>query len=121
MLDTTRGPASRPVLLSGETERVRTGHGNLYITVNTDDAGAPFELFSTLGKAGGCNVAQLEALSRLASLLLRSGVSPMAIVEQLEGITCCPLYDNGVLIKSPADAVGMALRKRMGNRGIADP
>ena len=102
-------PRQRPTTVKGVTERVRTGHGNLYTTINFDDDSHPFEVFTTLGKAGGCDSAQLEAISRLISLALRSGVDPVQVVEQLRGITCCPVWDNGVLVRSTPDAVSQAL------------
>ena len=83
-------PRPRPQEMVGITERVRTGHGNMYVTINFDSEGSPFEVFSALGKAGGCDSAQLEAISRLVSLSLRSGIDPEAVMEQLRGITCCP-------------------------------
>ncbi|MFQ5860458.1 MAG: adenosylcobalamin-dependent ribonucleoside-diphosphate reductase, partial [Dehalococcoidia bacterium] len=102
-------PRQRPTRVKGTTELVRTGHGNLYITVNMDEDGHPFEVFTTLGKAGGCDAAQLEAISRLISLALRSGIDPAQIVVQLRGITCCPVWDNGELVRSTPDAVAHAL------------
>ena len=81
-------PRQRPSSIRGVTERVRTGHGNMYVTINFDDAEKPFELFGNLGKAGGCDSAQLEAISRLVSLALRSGIEPPIVIEQLRGITC---------------------------------
>ena len=83
-------------MVQGITDRVRTGHGNMYVTVNFSRTGIPFEVFSNLGKAGGCDSAQLEAISRLASLALRSGIEKEQIVEQLRGITCCPAWDDGI-------------------------
>ncbi|MBI2846341.1 MAG: vitamin B12-dependent ribonucleotide reductase [Chloroflexi bacterium] len=102
-------PRERPQLIQGVTERIRTGHGNMYITINFDESGRPFEVFSTLGKAGGCDSAQLEAISRLISLALRSGIPTEQIIEQLRGITCCPSWDRGVQVKSAPDAVAIAL------------
>lgn len=107
-------PRERPAVVMGRTERIRTGHGNMYVTINTDEAGKPFEVFVALGKAGGCDSAQLEAIARLVSLALRSGVDPAAIVEQLRGITCCPTWDNGVLVKSAPDALALALGRAIG-------
>ena len=110
----TRGvlpaPVARPAQVQGITDRVRTGHGNMYVTVNSKD-GHPFEVFSNLGKAGGCDSAQLEAISRLASLALRSGIEKEQIVEQLRGITCCPAWDDGILVRSAPDAVALALSR----------
>ena len=104
-----RVPRERPRQIRGVTERVRTGHGNMYVTINFEEEGTPFEVFSTLGKAGGCDSAQLEAISRLVSLALRSGISPRDVVAQLKGITCCPAWDQGTLVRSGPDAVALAL------------
>jgi ribonucleoside-diphosphate reductase alpha chain len=101
-------PRARPSLIHGVTDRVRTGHGNMYITINFQD-GQPFEVFSNLGKAGGCDSAQLEAISRLISLALRSGIAPEQVVQQLKGITCCPAWDDGTLVRSAPDAVALVL------------
>ena len=105
-------PRSRPQSIKGVTERVRTGHGNMYVTINFDEKGQPFEVFGNLGKAGGCDSAQLEAISRLVSLALRSGIEPSAILEQMRGITCCPAWDEGTLVRSAPDAVALALERR---------
>ena len=101
----------RPRSVQGVTERVRTGHGNMYVNITYYD-GRPFEVFSTLGKAGGCDSAQLEAISRLASLALRSGIATEQIIEQLRGITCCPTWDDGTLVRSAPDAVALALSRQ---------
>ncbi|MDE2843776.1 MAG: TSCPD domain-containing protein, partial [Chloroflexota bacterium] len=110
---TARVMRDRPRQIQGVTERVHTGHGNMYVTINFQEEGKPFEVFSTLGKAGGCDSAQLEAISRLASLALRSGVGVNDVVEQLRGITCCPFWDEGTLVRSGPDAVALALQRYM--------
>jgi len=104
-------PTDRPAQVHGLTDRVRTGHGNMYITINFQED-RPFEVFSNLGKAGGCDSAQLEAISRLISLGLRSGIDPAQIVEQLRGITCCPAWEDGNLVRSAPDAVALVLGRR---------
>ena len=104
----------RPVSVGGITDRVRTGHGNTFVTINFDERGRPFEVFTTLGKAGGCDSAQLEAISRLASLALRSGIDPGQVIEQLRGITCCPTWDSGTLVRSAPDAVALVLSRHLG-------
>ena len=106
-------PRVRPQRVKGVTERIRTGHGNMYITINFDEEGRAFEVFSALGKAGGCDSAQLEAITRLVSLALRSGLDPNQIVDQLKGITCCPVWDSGVLVGSAPDAVAIALGRHL--------
>ena len=116
MADTgVRGPQERPRVMTGVTERFRTGHGNMYVTLNFDAPNHPFEIFTNLGKAGGCDSAQLEAVSRMASLCLRSGVNPVEIIQNLQGITCCPNYDNGVLIRSTPDAMAHMMRRHGSN------
>ena len=104
-----RVPRTRPGKLMGVTERVRTGHGNVYITITKDEAGRPFEVFTNLGKAGTDDAAYLEAVSRLASLALRSGIDVSEVIGQLRGITCHPTWDDGVQVLSAPDALALAL------------
>ena len=114
---------ARPAQVQGVTDRVRTGHGNMYITVNFRE-GHPFEVFSTLGKAGGCDSAQLEAISRLISLALRSGIDPVQVTEELRGITCCPQWDGGTLVRSAPDAVALVLGRHSNHNmeeGVPQP
>ena len=116
-------PRERPTSVRGVTDRVRTGHGNMYVTITFDDAGKPFEVFTTLGKAGGCDSANLEAVSRLVSLALRSGIDPDQIVAHLQGITCCPAWDGGTLIRSAPDAMAHTLVNHIhaAHRAVAGP
>ena len=116
-----RMPRERPTTVTGLTHRVHTGHGKMYITINFDDTGKPFEVFSILGKAGGCDSAQLEAISRLASVALRAGVDIQAIVHELRGITCCPAWDQGIMVRSAPDAVALALAKHTRKNDAATP
>ena len=108
-------PRHRPTVVNGLTERIRSGHGTMFVTVNFDQKGNPFEVFSTSGRSGGCEAAHLDGLSRLTSLALRSGVDPEQIVDQLKGTTCCPVWDGGNLIRSAEDAVAYVLGKRIGD------
>ncbi|MCE2465371.1 MAG: vitamin B12-dependent ribonucleotide reductase [Dehalococcoidia bacterium] len=117
----TLTPRERPSEMLGITERIKTGHGTMYITINFDEDKMPFEVFSTLGKAGGCDSAQLEAISRLVSLALRSGVDIREVVSQLKGITCCPAWDNGALVRSAPDAVALALERRISSEVAHEP
>ena len=97
--------------MPGVTEKIRTGHGNMYVTVNFDQQTDPFEVFTNLGKAGSSDSANLEAVSRLISLALRSGIEPKEIVNELRGISDLPVWDNGKLILSAPDAVAQVLAK----------
>ncbi|MFC1667532.1 vitamin B12-dependent ribonucleotide reductase [Candidatus Omnitrophota bacterium] len=109
-------PRPRPVVTAGTTTKVNTGCGNLYITINVDDKGMPFEVFIQMGKAGGCAASQLEAVGRLVSLALRSGIENRKIVEQLRGIRCpSPSWEKGGRIFSCADAIARVLELRLGN------
>ncbi|MCX8095810.1 MAG: TSCPD domain-containing protein, partial [Caldisericia bacterium] len=102
-------PRPRPKITYGATIKMKTGCGNLYVTINEDENGI-CEVFSTLGKAGGCAASQTEAISRLVSLALRSGVSPEPIIEQLKGIRCPnPIWGDGEKILSCADAIAKAI------------
>lgn len=104
-------PTERPAVVHGETRRVQTGHGNMYVTLNKDSKGKPFEVFATLGKSGGCDSSQIEAISRLISLAFRSGIGEDEVVKQLKGITCCPVWDSGEQIKSIADGIAVAIMR----------
>ena len=110
----------RPRLTRGTTERIRTGHGNLYVTVNSDEGG-PFEVFTLLGKAGGCDSALLEAISRLVSLALRGGIPAEDVAAQLAGLTCCPSWDEGTQVLSPADGMATALYHALDKEKPAPP
>ena len=103
-----RVPRRRPQSLESITDRIRTGHGNLYVTI-TFENGHPFEVFTNLGKAGSSDAAYLEAVSRLASLALRSGVGVEQVIDQLRGITDAPTWDEGQQVLSAPDAVALAL------------
>jgi ribonucleoside-diphosphate reductase alpha chain len=101
----------RPSELFGVTRRVYTGRGNLYVTVNRTQEGKPFEIFAALGKAGGNDSAMAEAVSRMVSLTLRSGIDPKETIEQLKGITDVPAWNEGELIRSVPDAIANVLEK----------
>ena len=106
-------PRQRPASVRGVTERVRTGHGNMFVTINFDEDGSPFEVFTTHGKAGGCDAAHLDGISRLISMALRSNIDPNQVVDHLQGITCCPVWDGGTLVRSAEDAVALVLKHHL--------
>ena len=107
-------PMDRPQELLGITSRVRTGRGNLYVTVNMA-GNKPFEIFTTHGKAGGNDAAMAEAVSRVASLCLRAGLDPKEVISQLRGITDLPAWDEGTLVRSVPDALATVLDKVTSN------
>ncbi len=107
-----RAKRSRPDLLRGTTRRIETPLGTMYVTITEDDLGQPFEVFITLGKAGGSAMADVEAMGRLISLALRSGIPIMELHRQLRGIASdrpIGLGPNKVL--SVPDAIGIAIEQ----------
>jgi ribonucleoside-diphosphate reductase alpha chain len=110
----------RPRALKGSTYQMQTGCGPLYVTVNEDDAGV-FELFTTMGKAGGCASSQCEAIGRLVSLAWRSGVQARQAVKQMIGITCHkPAGFGENRVTSCADAVAKAIQMHMADHEETD-
>ncbi|GFO61942.1 ribonucleotide-diphosphate reductase subunit alpha [Geomonas silvestris] len=110
----------RPKALKGWTYQMQTGCGPLYITINEDATGL-FEVFTTMGKAGGCAASQCEAIGRMVSLAWRSGIQGRSVVKQLLGISChspSGFGDNKVL--SCADAVAKAIQSHLALTGHAD-
>ena len=113
-------PRPRPEVINGTTTKVATGCGNLYVTINSDEEGKAFELFTQMGKAGGCAASQLEATGRLVSLAFRSGIEVKSIIEQLRNIRCpSPSWEKGQRIFSCADAIARVIEKRLMNGTVA--
>ncbi len=110
-------PKKRPEVITGTTRLMKTGCGNLYVTINEDENGNLFELFTQMGKAGGCASSQAEAIGRLISLALRSNIESEELVKQLKGISChSPAWANGGKISSCSDAISKAI-ERYAERG----
>ena len=103
-------PRKRPDSLRGTTRRMYTGCGRIYVTINEDAEGHFFELFTSMGKAGGCAASQSEALGRLISLALRSNISHEEIIKQMKGISCHQqVWGAGGKVLSCSDAIAKAL------------
>jgi ribonucleoside-diphosphate reductase alpha chain len=113
-LQTRRHKRTRPAALKGTTRRMPSPLGDLYVTVNEDDSGKPFEVFATLGKAGGAAMADVEGIGRLISLALRSGIPIADVIQQLRGIACDRAVGVGPnKVLSVPDAIAQALAQHM--------
>ena len=92
-----------------------TSCGKLHINVARDSEGNVTELYVS-GSKGGICMANINAISRLVSLALRSGIKVEEIIDQLKGIDCkaCSasrargIYLDGI---SCPDIIGKALEK----------
>ncbi|MBF0473688.1 MAG: vitamin B12-dependent ribonucleotide reductase [Nitrospirae bacterium] len=103
-------PKKRPDVIKGTTHCIKTGCGNLYVTINANENNSPFEIFNHIGKAGGCAASQSEAIGRLLSLALRCDIAVDQVIKQLKGISCHqPSWASVGKISSCADAVAKAL------------
>ncbi|MFW6017901.1 MAG: LAGLIDADG family homing endonuclease, partial [Halapricum sp.] len=106
----------RPDVLHGVTQRIDTGYGKLYVNINEDDQGRPFELFANIGNSGGFTASFTEALAKTISTALRSGVDPGEIADELQGIRSPKVaWDKGEQIQSIPDAIGTAMRRYLDN------
>ncbi len=104
-------PRPRPRRTKGVTQRIATGCGKLYVTINSDKYGI-CEVFAQMGKTGGCAACQIESTGRLISLALRSGVSIESIIKQISGIRCpSPTWENGRQVLSCPDAISKVLKE----------
>ncbi len=107
-------PRERPVSLPSKTDKIKTGLGNLYVTI-TFLNDKPFEVFTSIGKSGYSTMADAEAIGRLISLALRSGVDPKEVILQLKGIGGSePVFTEGGLVQSIPDAVAKVLERHIG-------
>jgi ribonucleoside-diphosphate reductase alpha chain len=112
-----RAKRSRPDLLRGTTRRVETPLGTMYVTITEDDKGQAFEVFMSLGKAGAPIMADVEAMGRLISLSLRSGIPMKEIHRQLRGISSDRIVGLGPhKVMSVPDAIGIAIEKWMNEK-----
>ncbi|MHB8093956.1 MAG: adenosylcobalamin-dependent ribonucleoside-diphosphate reductase, partial [Candidatus Aminicenantales bacterium] len=107
-------PKDRPKSLPSITDKIKTGFGNLYVTISFYN-GRPFEVFASIGKSGYSTMADAEALGRLVSLALRSGVEPQEVIFQLKGIGGAdPIFTEGGLVQSIPDAIAKVLERHVG-------
>lgn len=107
-------PRPRPARTYGATYEVKTGYGDLYVTINSDAEGRPFEVFATIGKTGGVFAAKSEAICRLISLALRSGLDVKAIIKQLKGIRGpMPAWSKRGMVLSIPDAIAQIMEEHM--------
>ncbi|HLB69245.1 MAG TPA: ribonucleotide reductase N-terminal alpha domain-containing protein [Thermoplasmata archaeon] len=109
-------PRPRPDVITGRTQKILTGYGALYVTVNEDEKGL-FEVFAQIGRGGGYTASFTEGIARLVSLCLRSGVPVDEIIDQLEGIRSPRIaVDHGERVYSIPDAIAKAIKRHIGMR-----
>ena len=104
----------RPMAMRGTTYKVTTSYGDLYVTINDDEEGKPFEVFATIGKAGGFFSAKSEAICRLVSLAFRAGIPPEEVIKQIKGIRGpMPSWGEGGMILSLPDAIAQIIERHL--------
>ena len=107
-------PKERPNSIPSVTDKIKTGFGNLYVTISYFNQ-KPFEVFTSIGKSGYSTMADAEALGRLISLALRSGVEPKDVIGQLKGIGGSePIFTDGGLVQSIPDAIAKVMERHIG-------
>lgn len=105
----------RPRIVPGQTYRVETAEGDVYITINYDEREMPYELFIRAGQVGTNTTGYLDAIAKLISEMLRSGIHPYRIVKQLRGIKTNPYGLGLARILSTPDAIGKTIEEYMTN------
>jgi ribonucleoside-diphosphate reductase alpha chain len=106
-------PRARPDVVSGTTQKIETGYGSLYVTINEDEHGL-FEVFAQIGRGGGYTASFTEAVARLASLCLRSGIQADEIIKQLDGIRSPKIaYDHREKVYSVPDGLAKAIKRQV--------
>lgn len=109
-------PRPRPQVTSGETHRIETGYGTMYVTINRDENGL-HEVFATVGKSGGFTESMVEAVARQASLALRVGADVEEVIDQMDDIRSPYTgFDNGEQIQSIPDGIATALKRYLNGR-----
>lgn len=107
-------PRPRPDVTHGSTYKIKTGYGNLYVTINDDAEGKAFEVFATIGKTGGVFAAKSESICRLVSIALRSGIDPVELVKELKGIRGpMPVWGRNGMVLSIPDAIAQVLEEHL--------
>jgi ribonucleoside-diphosphate reductase alpha chain len=118
----------RPRQMLGTTYRVVSPVGKVYVTVNRNPEGEPFEVFVNVGKAGSDLAADAEAIGRLISLVQRlpSPLSPeerlLKVVEELDGIGGSRTVGFGAeRVRSLPDGVAQALHEDQSGTQPVEP
>ncbi len=105
-------PRKRPQIVKGQTIKMMTGCGALFVTINEDEENKPFEVFCNIGKCGACANSMVETIGRLISLALRSNIPVEKVYQQLLGIRCNrpEMYGENKIF-SCADGIAKSLKK----------
>ncbi|MBW2622642.1 MAG: TSCPD domain-containing protein [Deltaproteobacteria bacterium] len=113
--------SKRPRIYRSTTEEFSTGCGDIYVHISFDENDNPVELFASMGKAGGCSSAMLEAVGKSTSIGLRCGISPEQFIKQYIGIRCPnPTWADGEQILSCIDAMGRGLENAQKSKDAAE-
>jgi ribonucleoside-diphosphate reductase alpha chain len=112
VLTAGRKPRKRPEVMQGTTTKFKIGNcGNLYVTVNEDEKGV-CEVFVNIG-GEGCPPLT-EAVGRLISLALRSGIDVDAVLSQVRNIRCIGcVSDKETFVLSCPGAISRAIETQV--------
>lgn len=112
----------RNELVPGVTVKIKTSDGSLYVTINRGIRDEPFEVFATVGKAGGKAHAYTEAIGRLISLALQYNIPCEDVIKELRGISSGdPVGFGEARVLSVPDGIGQALQKFLDYENFGEP
>ena len=99
----------------GRTIAEELGGRGARLVIHDIDRESAEQTAQSLAESGYTTMADAEALGRMISLALRSGVDPKEVISQLKGIGGSePIFTEGGLVQSLPDAIAKVLERHLG-------
>lgn len=116
--------SEREDMLEGSTYKMKTGCGNLFVTVNRTVNGKICEVFQNMNPLGGCGQVQVGGMGVMISVYLQLGGQIDKLFKLLGGTTCPKQMKFGgslSCIDATLNAVKRELNRLSGNKTDKKP